>query len=152
MDPEEIKSLAAVEVSRRQLLQGAGAAVGAGALGLAFSDPVYAATTGYDEAIGVNPHSYRPPAGLAKKSAAKDAALAWINENQGGLVRLNDRIWRFAELSLREWESSIAIAAMLRQNGFRIRWGTAGFPAAFIATFGRGRGGPVLGFNGEYDA
>ena len=44
------------------------------------------------------------------------------------------------------------IAELLRQHGFTIEWGTAGFPAAFIATFRNGRGGPVLGFNGEYDA
>jgi aminobenzoyl-glutamate utilization protein B len=112
VEPEEIKSLAAREVSRRGLLQGA-AAVGAGALGLAVSDPVYAATAGYDEAIGVNPAKYEPPTGLAKPSAAKDAALAWINANQGPLIGINDQIWQFAELSLREWESSFAIAELL---------------------------------------
>ena len=152
MEPEEIKSLAAHEISRRRLLQGAGAAVGAGALGLAMSDPVYGATTGYDQAIGVNSQTYQPPTGLAQKSEAKNAALAWINGNQDRLIRLNDRIWELAELSLREWESSIAVAEFLSRNGFRIDWGTAGFPAAFIATFQHGRGGPVLGFNGEYDA
>ena len=151
VDPAEIKSVAAREVSRRGLLQGAGA-LGVGALGLSLSDPVYAATAGYDEAVGVNPERYRPPAGLAKPSAAKDAALAWINDAQHGLVQINDRIWKFAELSLREWESSFAVAELLRQHNFTIEWGTAGFPAAFIATFRHGAGGPVLGFNGEYDA
>ena len=152
MNPEEIKSLAAREVNRRQLFKGAGAAAGTGVLGLALSDPVYAATTGYDEAIGVDPETYQPPAGLGKQSEAKDAALAWVNDNQALLIRLNDEIWGFAELSLREWESSLAIAQLLRRNGFTIEWGTAGFPASFIATFRHGSGGPVLGFNGEYDA
>jgi hypothetical protein len=109
VDREEINSLAAREVSRRGLLQGAGA-VGVGALGLAMSDPVYAATTGYDLATGVNPAEYQAPSGLAKTSPAKDSALGWINEKQGQLVRLNDRIWEFAELSLREWESSFSTA------------------------------------------
>jgi amidohydrolase len=149
VDREEINSLAAREVSRRGLLQGA---VGVGALGLAVSDPVYAATIGYDLTTGVNPAEYQAPSGLAGTSPAKDTALGWINGNQRRLVRLNDRIWELAELSLREWESSFATAELLRSNGFTIQWGTAGFPAAFIATFQHGRGGPVLGFNGEYDA
>jgi aminobenzoyl-glutamate utilization protein B len=151
MDPRKLTTLAAHEVSRRGLLQGAGA-VGVGALGLAVSDPVHAATAGYDERIGVTAELYQPPTGLAKPSAAKDAALGWVSANQDQLVRLNDRIWEWAELSLREWQSSVAVAELLSQNGFTIRWGTAGFPAAFVATFQNGRGGPVLGFNGEYDA
>ena len=151
MDRDEINSVAAHEVSRRRLLQGAGV-VGAGALGLALSDPVYGATAGYDHAIGVNPAAYRAPTGLAKPSPAKDAALAWINGNQREMIRLNNRIWEFAELSMREWESSLAMAELLRRSGFAIQWGTAGFPAAFTATFRHGSGGPVLGFNGEYDA
>lgn len=151
VDPAEIKRVAVREVSRRGVLRGAGA-LGVGALGLSRADPVYAATTGYDEAVGVNPERYQPPAGLAKPSPAKDAALAWINDNQRAVVQLNDRIWQFAELSLREWQSSLAVAEFLRQHNFTIDWGTAGFPAAFTATFRHGTGGPVLGFNGEYDA
>ena len=99
MDPEEIKSLAAREVSRRRLLQGAGVVAGSGALGLAISDPVYAATTGYDQAMGINPQTYQPPTGLAQQSEAKAAALAWVNDNQRALIQLNDEIWEFAELS-----------------------------------------------------
>ena len=53
---------------------------------------------------------------------------------------------------MREWQSSSKIAKFLQRNGFKIEWGTAGLPAAFIATFVQGSGGPVLGFNGEYDA
>ena len=78
--------------------------------------------------------------------------MAWIKGNADTVTRLSDDIWRFAELSLREWKSSVAIAKFLQRNGFRIEWGTAGLPAAFIATFVQGTGGPVLGFNGEYDA
>jgi hypothetical protein len=126
VEPEEIKSLAAYEISRRRLLQGAAAAVGTGALGLAMSDPVYGATTGYDQAIGVNSLTYQPPTGLAQKSEAKDAALAWISRNEDRLLALNDQIWKFAELSLREWESSLAVAEFLSRNGFSIDWGTAG--------------------------
>lgn len=77
-------------------------------------------------------------------------ATAWIEENVPVLTGLADRIWAYAEPSLREWRSALATAELLRAHGFTIEWGTAGLPAAFVATHG-GRG-PVLGFNVEYDA
>ncbi|HEY5878441.1 MAG TPA: twin-arginine translocation signal domain-containing protein [Nakamurella sp.] len=152
MDLESIRAVAAHEVNRRRLLQGVGLAAGAGVLGLTTSDPVYAATTGYDLAKGYVAGNYRAPRGVAGKSPAKDTALAWINDNSAAVTGLSDQIWQFAELSLREWQSSLAAANILSRNGFKIEWGTAGLPAAFIATFQQGSGGPVLGFNGEYDA
>jgi aminobenzoyl-glutamate utilization protein B len=152
MDLESIRTVAAHEVNRRKLLQGLGLAAGAGVLGLATSDPVYAATAGYDLANGYVAGSYEPPQGDAPKSPAKDMTLAWISDNAAALTGLSDDIWKFAELSLREWESSMAIAKLLSRNGFRIEWGTAGLPAAFIATYQQGSGGPVFGFNGEFDA
>ncbi|MFI6079012.1 amidohydrolase [Actinoplanes sp. NPDC051343] len=109
-----------------------------------------AATLGYDEAAGISPDSYRPPPGLARPSAAKAAALSWITANETALAGLSDQIWRYAELSLREWNSSRAVAELLRSNGFTINWGAAGLPAAFVASYGNE--GPVLGFNAEYDA
>jgi aminobenzoyl-glutamate utilization protein B len=114
------------------------------------ADPVLGATLGYDESIGVQPATYQAPTGLAKDGVAKDTALAWIKGNESAITGLSDEIWQHAELSLREWRSSVATAELLRKNGFSIEWGVAGFPAAFIATFGSG--GPVLGFNAEYDA
>jgi amidohydrolase len=155
MDLDGIKSVAARDVSRRRLLQGLGAAAGAGALGgwgPATSDPVYAATTGYELENTAPVDTYQPPRGLAKKSPPKDTALAWINQNADTVTGLSDQIWAFAELSLREWRSSYATAQLLQRHGFTIAWGTAGLPAAFTATFRQGRGGPVLGFNGESDA
>ena len=48
MNTDDIKAVAALEVNRRKLLQGLGVAAGATALGLSPSDPVYAASVGYD--------------------------------------------------------------------------------------------------------
>ncbi|MFF4749289.1 hypothetical protein ACWD5R_34260 [Streptomyces sp. NPDC002514] len=39
-------------------------------------------------------------------------------------------------LSLREWKSSLATATLLQANGFTVKWGAAGFPTAFAATYG----------------
>lgn len=138
------------EVGRRRLLQAFGLSAAAGTVAMANADPVLGASLGYDESIGVKPEAYVAPTGLAKDSDVKSAALAWIDSNAAELVKLSDDIWNFAELSLREWNSSQAAAALLQKYGFTIQWGPAGFPAAFVATFGSG--GPVLGFNAEYDA
>ncbi|MGW3790537.1 amidohydrolase [Micromonospora arida] len=127
-----------------------GLSAGATTAAMMAADPVLGATLGYDERTGFDPVTYRAPTGLAKADPAKDTALGWITANSAALIRLSDRIWELAELSLREWESSLATADLLRQHGFRIQWGVAGLPAAFVATYGSG--GPVLGFNAEYDA
>jgi len=152
MNPDEIRAVAAQEISRRHLLQGVGAVTGAGALGVAGADPIHAATLGYDAKIGVDARTYTPPTGLARDSAPKRTALGWISRNEGTIVRLSDDTWEYAELSLREWRSQYDTAQLLRRHGFTIEWGTAGLPAAFTAVFRSGHGGPVLGFNGENDA
>ncbi|MFI6737769.1 hypothetical protein ACIBI9_33020 [Nonomuraea sp. NPDC050451] len=102
----------------------------------------------------VRPAPRAPRAATAPVRAARRApgtgATAWIDENAPVLTRLADRIWAYAEPSLREWRSAPATAELLRAHGFTISWGTAGLPAAFVAT--SGDSGPVLGFNVEYDA
>lgn len=132
------------------MLQLFGLTGGATAAAMMAADPVLGATLAYDERIGVDPTSYAAPTGLAKDSDAKAAALAWIDANAGAVTGLSDRIWEYAELSLREWNSALASADFLRAHGFTIEWGAGGFPAAFVATYGSG--GPVFGFNAEYDA
>ena len=61
MNADDIKAVAALEVNRRKLLQGLGVAAGATALGLSPSDPVYAATVGYDLKHGADRDPYMPP-------------------------------------------------------------------------------------------
>jgi aminobenzoyl-glutamate utilization protein B len=138
------------EIGRRRLLQTFGLTAAAGTVAMMNADPVLGATLGHDERIGVSPESYQAPTGLAKDTDAKSTALAWITAHTGEITALSDQIWHNAELSLREWKSSLAVAALLRRYGFTIQWGPAGFPAAFVATYGSG--GPVIGFNAEYDA
>ncbi|MGW7571560.1 peptidase dimerization domain-containing protein [Streptomyces tendae] len=135
---------------RRRLLKMFGLGATATTAAILQADPVLAATLGYDEKTGVSPTAYRAPKGLAKNTPAKQTALGWIDANEGTITGLSDDVWKHAELSLREWKSSLATANLLKANGFTIEWGPAGFPTAFVATYGNG--GPVLGFNAEYDA
>ncbi|MGP4019753.1 amidohydrolase [Saccharopolyspora sp. 5N708] len=134
------------DLNRRQVLQLLGAA-GITSAGLtAMADPAMAAAADETAETG-----YAAPKGLAKDTPAKRTALSWVDAHGSEVTALNDEIWEHAELSLREWNSSIAEAEFLRRNGFQIEWGTAGFPTAFVATFRSGNG-PTLGFSGEYDA
>jgi aminobenzoyl-glutamate utilization protein B len=154
-DPNEHSHETAVAsgLSRRQIVQLLGAAGIATTAVTATADPAVAATA--DSTLGVTEAeaaAYTPPEGLAEDSAAKRTALAWIEQNASRITDLNDEIWEHAELSLREWNSPLAQADFLRKAGFDIEFGTAGFPTAFTATFRRGKGGPVIGFSGEYDA
>ncbi|MGW4600294.1 amidohydrolase [Streptomyces sp. NPDC004457] len=135
---------------RRRLLKMFGLGATATTATLLKADPVLAATLGYDEKTGVSPATYEAPKGLARDSAAKRTALDWISANEGAVKKLSDEVWQHAELSLREWKSSLAHARLLKDNGFTVEWGAGGFPTAFVATYGTE--GPVLGFNAEYDA
>src|SRR5512135_1085155 len=65
-------------------------------------------------------------------------------------TELARRIWRLAELALDERESSRLLAGYLAARGFRVDWPLASLPTAFRAVWGRGR--PVIGVLGEYDA
>ncbi|WP_431953405.1 amidohydrolase [Actinacidiphila sp. bgisy167] len=139
-----------LDAGRRRLLKMFGLGASATTAAVLQADPVLAATLGYDEKMGVSPATYRAPDGLAEDTAAKRTALDWIAAHENVITKLSDDVWEYAELSLREWKSSLATAHLLKANGFRVQWGSAGLPTAFVATYGSG--GPVIGFNAEYDA
>ncbi|MEU5001449.1 amidohydrolase [Streptomyces sp. NPDC021622] len=133
-------------LSRRRIMQLLGAAGVTGAVMAAEADPAMAASA------DASPAAYEAPENLAADTPAKRSALDWITSHDDRITGLNAEIWDNAELSLREWKSSIAEADFLEQVGFDVQFGTAGFPTAFTATFSHGSGGPVIGFSGEYDA
>ncbi|MCW1410670.1 amidohydrolase [Rhizobium sp. 1AS11] len=63
---------------------------------------------------------------------------------------LSDRIWDMPELAFEEHRSVAEQCAALEREGFRIKKNAGGIPTAFVAEYGRG--GPVIGVLGEYDA
>jgi len=65
-------------------------------------------------------------------------------------TRLAGRIWELAEPPLHEKESAGLLADYLRSRGFRVTFPFRTLPTAFKAV--RGRGKPVIGMLGEYDA
>ena len=75
---------------------------------------------------------------------------AGVEARRQPYIEIADRIWGYAELRYREFESAELHAATLEAEGFRVTRGVAGMPTAFVAE--AGSGGPVIGFLGEYDA
>ncbi len=63
---------------------------------------------------------------------------------------MSRKIWENPEISFRETASAGLIREALRAEGFTIRDTIAGIPTAFIAEWGKGS--PVVGIIGEYDA
>jgi aminobenzoyl-glutamate utilization protein B len=78
------------------------------------------------------------------------AGLKWIDDHTPQLTSLAQAIWQFAEVSYQETRSAAAQISFLEDQGFSIERGVAGMPTAFIASFGRGK--PIIGYLGEYDA
>jgi aminobenzoyl-glutamate utilization protein B len=81
---------------------------------------------------------------------AKRDALSWVDENEKRVVEVSDKIWDYTELGFIEHKSAKLLSDTLEKHGFRVERGVAGMPTAFVATWGKG--GPVIGVMGEYDA
>ncbi len=80
----------------------------------------------------------------------KEKAWKWIDEHREEFIEVSDKVWEYAELGLVEFKSAELHAETLERHGFKLERGVAGMPTAFVATWGKGK--PVIGFMGEYDA
>ena len=83
-------------------------------------------------------------------TAAKRAALKWIDDNEGRLAEICDALWGFAELGFVEFKSANLLSDELEAHGFLVEREVADIPTAFVATYGEKK--PILGVMGEYDA
>ncbi|MEQ8764123.1 MAG: amidohydrolase [Planctomycetota bacterium] len=92
--------------------------------------------------------------GLTPQDRLEEAVAAadrWIDGLAAEIDTLSLAVWKDAELSLEEVESSKRIASWLEQHGFTVEPGIAGMPTAFRATWQNGSG-PTIGLLVEYDA
>ena len=80
----------------------------------------------------------------------KQIAISAIDNNKSKFTDLSDRIWEYAELSLKEFKSAEDYCKTLESLGFEVERNVAGIPTAFLGKYGSG--GPVIGILGEYDA
>ncbi len=80
----------------------------------------------------------------------KADALSVIDSKKDLILRINDSIWEYAELSLLEYRSMELYCKELKKEGFAVETGIANVETAFTGTFGSGK--PVIGILSEYDA
>jgi len=74
----------------------------------------------------------------------------WLEERQQRFITMADTIWANPEVALTESKACALQAEALARDGFAITSDIGGLPTAFMAEWGRGA--PVIGFLGEYDA
>jgi aminobenzoyl-glutamate utilization protein B len=81
------------------------------------------------------------------------AAAQAVAAVEGAILRISREVWATPELSLAEVRSSEIHIRELEAAGFAITSrGTSGVPTAFVAEWGQGSGGPIIGYLPEYDA
>ncbi len=81
---------------------------------------------------------------------SKKQVLSYIDEKADIVIDTSDKIWEFAELSLREFKSGELYAKVLREEGFEVQHPFCDIETAFRASYGSGK--PVIGILAEYDA
>jgi aminobenzoyl-glutamate utilization protein B len=90
--------------------------------------------------------------GKADLYKSKKKAIEYLDDSlilkRFGII--SDSIWGFAELGMQEFRSSDILARAIESEGFTVERGVAGMPTCFVATWGKGK--PVIGILGEYDA
>ena len=79
-----------------------------------------------------------------------DTVLSAIDEKRAVLNATADFLWEHPETAFTEFESAKYICDVLRSEGFTVEENIAGIKTAFTGTFGKGK--PVIGILGEYDA
>ncbi len=80
----------------------------------------------------------------------KKKILDYIDEKADVITDASDKIWEYAELSLREYKSGDLYAKVLKEEGFEVEHPFCGIETAFRASYGSGK--PVIGILAEYDA
>ncbi|HHW27397.1 MAG TPA: amidohydrolase [Firmicutes bacterium] len=80
----------------------------------------------------------------------RDFVETWVERNREELIRVSDSVWEAAELGLVERKSAAVSQEYLRSQGFSVETGVGNMETAFVATWGKGK--PVIGFLGEFDA
>ena len=83
-------------------------------------------------------------------SAKKREVIEYIDEHASLFTDVSDRIWEFAELSLKEFQSAKLYIDLLKEHGFAVQENLGGMETAFYGSCGHGR--PVIGLLAEFDA
>ena len=83
-------------------------------------------------------------------NAEKQSALKEIEKSAEKFFDLSDAIWENPELSLKEFFATESYCKLLSELGFTVERDVCGIKTAFLGKYGKGK--PVIGILGEYDA
>lgn len=86
----------------------------------------------------------------SKKVDIRKSIQASLKEHGEDVWKLALRIHKLAEKPFEEVESSVQLGEFLKARGFRVEYPFKKIPTAFRAEWGKGK--PVVGMLGEYDA
>ncbi len=81
---------------------------------------------------------------------SQEIILNRIKVHEDRLCGIAKEIWENPQTALQETHASSLLAEELESNGFSTEQGIGQMPTAFVASWGKGR--PIIGFLGEYDA
>jgi len=79
-----------------------------------------------------------------------ERALKVIDAKREGLCAMSDSLWDHPEIAYHETYAAQLFCTALQEEGFEVTLNLAGIKTAFSGTFGRGA--PVIGILGEFDA
>ena len=82
--------------------------------------------------------------------ANKQTVLNSILQQEKDLIGISDKVWSYAEIAMKEYQSAKTLSDYAEQQGFRVTRNIADIPTAFIAEYGSGK--PIIGILGEFDA
>ncbi len=91
-----------------------------------------------------------------KKPVAPTQNAVWkteltkaIDQKSKMAQEMVDMVFSFAELGFQETESSKYLTGILEKNGFKVEYGIAGIPTAWMATWGNGK--PLIALGSDID-
>lgn len=87
---------------------------------------------------------------VAQLSQEESKVVNGLEDKSDHYFKIAKSIWDLAEVGYQEEKSSDLLQKTLKDAGFKIEKGVAEIPTAFTATYGKGS--PVIGILGEYDA
>ena len=73
-----------------------------------------------------------------------------IEKYQDIIITAADTLWAYAEPAFQEYRSCDLLKSIFKAHGFDVSFPSALLPTAFTARWGKGK--PVIGLLGEYDA
>ncbi|MBS1574296.1 MAG: amidohydrolase [Bacteroidetes bacterium] len=100
--------------------------------------------------IAVLALAQKKPKTMPVLSAEKQAIITSVQKHEKELTEISDKIWAYAEIAMREKQSSKLLADYAEAQGLKVTRGVAKIPTAFVAEYGSGK--PIIGILGEFDA